>query len=102
MDECVSRECVCDHAEFQLTEKSGLALRYTTKKGVALTPIRIPSLSEDSEGCPDATRKYLESYKSVDYVHIRRWEARTHCTPRCCCFWTTIKLTPEVVGTSPD
>ena len=70
MDECVSRECVCDHAEFQLTEKSGLALRYTTKKGVALTPIRIPSLSEDSEGCPDATRKYLESYKSVDYVHI--------------------------------
>ena len=64
-------ECVCDHDEFQLTEESGPALRYTTKKGVvALTPIRMPSLSEDSEDCPDATRKYLESCKSVEYVRV--------------------------------
>ena len=94
-------ECVCDHAEFQLTEESGPALRYTTKKGVALTPIRMPSLSEDSEDCPDATRKYLESCKSVEYVRV---DGKPGLTVHrgCCRFWTAIELTPEVVGTRPD
>ena len=93
MDECVSGECVCDHAEFQLTEESGLALRYTTKKGVTQAPNRMPSLSEDSEDSLDATRKYLESYKKCRLCACR-WQARTHCTLRCCRFWTTIELTP--------
>ena len=30
----------------------------------------MPSLSEDSEDCPDPTRKYLKSYKSADYVRV--------------------------------
>ena len=86
---------------FKLTEESGPALRYTTKKGVALTPIRMPSLSDDSEDCPDATRKYLESCKSVEYVRVDGKPGLTvhqgHCH-----FWTAIELTPEVVGTRPD
>ena len=94
-------ECVCDHAEFQLTEESGPALRYTTKKGVALTPIRMPSLSEDSEDCPDATRKYLESCKSVEYVRVDEKPGLTVHRGRCR-FWTAIEWTPEVVGTRPD
>ena len=89
------------HVEFQLTEESGPALRYTTKKGVALTPIRMPSLSEDSEDCPDATRKYLESCKSVEYVRVDGKPGLTVHQGRCC-FWTAIELTPEVVGTRPD
>ena len=33
-------ECVCDHAEFQLTEESGPALRYTTKKQGEVNELR--------------------------------------------------------------
>ena len=91
-------KCVCDQAEFELTEENGPALRYTTKTGVALTPIRMPSLSEDGNECPDDIRNNLaiESCKSVQYVCVDG-KAGLTVHPGCRQLWTAIELTPKVV-----
>ena len=93
---------LCSQAEFELD--TGPALRYRTTRGMALTPIRMASLSEDGEDSPkdeESTRKYLESCKSVEYVRVDGKPGPTLHRGQCH-FWTSIVVTSEVVRTEPN
>ena len=80
---------VCQHAEFVL------------KEGVALTPIRTINLDEDEDGGKEGARKCLASCKGVEYVRVDgRPGLCLHLG--CCCFWTAVEVTVEVVRDKPD
>ena len=71
------------------------SLKYRTTRGMALTPIRMASLNEDEDSPNDeeSTRRYLESCRRVEYVHVDQGQCR---------FWTPIVVTSDVVRTEPD
>ena len=74
-------------------------LKYRTKTGLAITPIKMPNLDEDDDN--SSAMKYLKSCKVIEYVHVDGKPGLTlqrgHCR-----FWTSVVVTPEVVRLEPD
>ena len=80
-----------DSAEFVLQE-SGPVLKYRTKTGLAITPIKMPNLDEDDDDNSSAM-KYLKSYKAIEYVHVDGRPGLTLQRGRCR-FWTSNSCDP--------
>ena len=92
-----------DSAEFVLQE-SGPVLKYRTKSGLAITPIKKPNLDEDDDDNSSAM-KYLKSCKAIEYVRVDGKPGLTlsELLQRGRCrFWTSVVVTPEVVRLEPD
>ena len=84
---------VYSQAEFELGD-TGPALRYRSTSGMALTPVRMASLSKDGEDSPndeESTRKYLKFCKSVECAC--GWEARSH---------TSLQMVPFLITNCSD
>ena len=90
---------VFDSAEFVLQE-SGPVLKYRTKTGLAITPIKMPNLDEDDD-VNSSAMEYLKSCKAIEYVRVDGKPGLTLQRGRCR-FWTSVVVTPEVVRLEPD
>ena len=71
-------------------------LKYRTKSGLPITPIKMPNLDEDDDDNSSAM-KYLKSYKATEYVRVDGKPGLTGLQHGRCRFWTYVVVTPEVV-----
>ena len=90
-----------DSAERFVLQESGPVLKYWTKTGLAITPIKMPNLDEDNDDNSSAM-KYLKSCKAVEYVRVDGKPGLTGLQRGRCRFWTSVVVTPEVVRLELD
>ena len=66
-------------------------LKYWTKTGLAITPIKMPNLDEDDDDNSSAM-KYPKSCKAIEYVRVDGKPRLTLQRGRCR-FWTSVVVT---------
>ena len=71
-----------------MLQESGPVLKYQTKTGLAITPIKMPNLDEDDDDNSSAMN-YLKSCKAIEYVRVDGKPGLTLQRGRCR-FWTCL------------
>jgi hypothetical protein len=96
---------VSEETEYVCSDEIGPALKFETKRGMCLTPIRLVGIEDDEdceeEGEETSTAKYLQSCKGIEYVRVNGKPGLNLHRGRCR-FWTAISVTPEVVRLNSD
>ena len=96
---------VSEETEYVCSDEIGPALKFETKRGMCLTPIRLVGIEDDDDceeqGEETSTAKYLQSCKGIEYVRVNGKPGLNLHRGRCR-FWTAISVTPEVARLNLD